>query len=57
MFRINCTSEIFQRIIKSILGDCEEMINFIDDIIICGKTREKHDKKLEKVFETLKEKE
>jgi len=56
MFGINCAPEIYQRIIRSILRDCEGTINFIDDIIICGKTREQHDKRLEKVFETLREK-
>lgn len=56
MFRINCVPEMFQRIMRSILTDCEGVVNFIDDIIVCGKTREEHDERLKRTLETLSRK-
>ncbi|KAK2578707.1 hypothetical protein KPH14_012663 [Odynerus spinipes] len=56
MFGINCAPEIFQRIMRSTLDGCEGVTNFIDDIIVCGRTKEEHDKRLKRVLEVLKEK-
>nr|KAF7438850.1 hypothetical protein H0235_001241 [Vespula pensylvanica] len=40
MFGINCTLEMFQRIMRLILETCEGAISFIDDIIVNGRTKE-----------------
>lgn len=56
MFGINCAPEMFQRIMRSILADCEGVVNFIDDIIVCGRTRQEHDERLKRTLETLSRK-
>lgn len=56
MFGLSCAPEMFQRILRTILQDCEGAENFLDDIIIHGKTREQHDDRLSKVCKTLEEK-
>lgn len=39
---------------EHILADCENVVNYIDDIIIFGETEEEHDMALEKVLKLLK---
>lgn len=56
MFGISCAPEIFQRIMRAVLKGCEGTINFIDDILVCGKSKEEHDNRLKQVFRKLKEK-
>lgn len=41
---------MFQKVIEQILADCPNTINFIDDIIVVGKTEEEHDRALQKVL-------
>lgn len=53
MFGLNCAPEMFQRILRSILQNCEGVENFLDDIIVFGKTKEEHDRRLRKVRDTL----
>ena len=53
MFGISCAPEMFQRIMRSILVGCEGVTNFIDDIIVCGRTKEEHDRRLDRVIEIL----
>ena len=46
---------MFQKVLEQILSDCPNTINFIDDIIIAGKTEREHDEALEKVLHKLKQ--
>lgn len=55
MFGITCAPELFQKILEKMLIKCEGVINFIDDILVCGSSAEEHDIRLAKVLETLKE--
>ncbi|XP_062714079.1 uncharacterized protein K02A2.6-like [Aedes albopictus] len=56
MYGIVIAPEIFQRILEQILSRFSEYtVNFIDDILIFGKTESEHDAALESVLSTLKE--
>lgn len=55
MFGINCAPEIFQRIITEMLACIDGVIVYIDDIVVAGKTREEHDRRLKQVLAALKE--
>lgn len=55
MFGINCAPEIFQKIMERILCGCEGCLNYIDDIIIYGATKEEHDRRVDAVLKKLKE--
>lgn len=52
-FGINASSEIFQKAIEQVLAGLEGALNFSDDIIVFGSTKEEHDENLAKVFERL----
>lgn len=54
VFGINCAPELFQKILEQILSECENTINYIDDIIIFGRTEKEHDNALTKVLSVLK---
>lgn len=54
MFGISCAPEMFQRVMEQILSECENVVNFIDDIMIFGATEQEHDRALEKVLSVLK---
>lgn len=53
MFGINCAPEIFQKIMERVLAGCEGCLNYIDDIIVFGSTKEQHDKRVRKVQDRL----
>lgn len=53
VFGISCAPEMFQKVIEQILSDCPNAINFIDDIIVVGKTEEEHDKGLQSVLKKV----
>lgn len=55
MFGISCAPEIFQKIMEQILSNCAGCVNFIDDILVFGTTKEEHDANASKVLATLKE--
>lgn len=55
VFGISCAPEIFQKIIEQILSDCGHSINFIDDIIVVGRTELEHDEALRKVLDKLRD--
>lgn len=55
MFGIKCAPEVFQKTLERILLKCEGCINFIDDILIFGKDKEEHDRRLGRVLKTLEE--
>ncbi|XP_058820815.1 uncharacterized protein K02A2.6-like isoform X2 [Topomyia yanbarensis] len=48
--------DIFQEIMQStILSGCEGVVNYLDDILIVGKTREEHDRNLKNVLSRLQD--
>lgn len=54
MFGINCAPELFQKIMEQILSGCKGCLNYIDDIIIFGNSKEQHDKRLKIVHDRLR---
>lgn len=54
MFGMNTAPEIFQRIMESILRDCEGIVVYLDDILICAETLEELEIRTNKVLEALK---
>ncbi|XP_049880106.1 uncharacterized protein K02A2.6-like [Pectinophora gossypiella] len=54
MFGVTCAPELFQKILEKMLIGCEGVINFIDDILVCGSSEDEHDMRLSKVLEVLK---
>lgn len=55
MFGISCAPEMFQKVLEQILSNCENVVSYIDDVLIFGDTVEEHDRALRKVLDTLKE--
>lgn len=55
MFGITCAPEIFQKLLEQILCGLEGVINFIDDIVVFGPTKEVHDIRLRKVLDRLRD--
>lgn len=56
MFGITAAPELYQHIIQQVLQGCEGVHNISDDIIVHGRSLEEHDRRLNKVFERLREK-
>ena len=54
-FGISSAAEIFQNTLSSALEGLDGVRNISDDIIVFGRNKEKHDKRLEKLFIRLKE--
>lgn len=52
-YRINCAPAIFQKLIDQILMGLPGFVCYINDILICGESREEHDKRLEEVLRRL----
>ncbi|XP_026326150.1 uncharacterized protein LOC113234842 [Hyposmocoma kahamanoa] len=50
-FGINCASEVFHGKMRQLLEDLDGVDNFIDDIIVWGKTRSEHDERLGMLLE------
>lgn len=55
MFGITCAPELFQKILEKMLLKCDGAINFIDDILIYGRTEQEHNLRLQKVLQVLEE--
>lgn len=55
VFGISCAPEMFQKILEQILADCENTVNFIDDIVVTGGSEAEHDLALDKVLKKLNE--
>lgn len=51
---INCAPEIFQKLMEQILSGCEGVLNFIDDIVVYGPTKEIHDSRLRTVLDRIR---
>ncbi|CAH2089953.1 unnamed protein product [Euphydryas editha] len=54
MFGITCAPEMFQKTLERVLIECEGVVNFIDDILVYGRDKKEHDKRLQKVLETIR---
>ena len=55
MFGISSAPELYQHIIQQVLQGCEGAHNIADDIVVHGRGVEEHDKRLDGVFQRLKE--
>lgn len=55
MFGIVCAPEIFQQIMEMILNGCENCLNYMDDIVVYGETKEQLSKHTIAVLRRLKE--
>ncbi|XP_043659792.1 uncharacterized protein K02A2.6-like [Drosophila teissieri] len=55
MFGINAAPEIFQRRLEELLSSCENVMNYIDDVIIFGNSEQEHDAAVKKVRKVFKE--
>lgn len=53
MFGVNSAPEIFQRVFEEMLASCKNCLNYIDDIIVYGSTKEEHDACLNKVLQVF----
>ncbi|KAK3092068.1 hypothetical protein FSP39_024885 [Pinctada imbricata] len=56
MFGISCAPEMYQRVLSTILQDCEGVENFMDDIVEYGENESEHNVRLERAIERLVEK-
>lgn len=55
MFSIVCAPEMFQKIMEQVLAGLDGCLNYIDDIIIYGETREQLKERTQQVLNRLKE--
>ena len=54
-FGINAACEHFQKIISQTIIGISGVINLVDDILICGSSRQEHDNRLHQVMKRLQE--
>jgi len=52
-FDVNSAPELYQHVIRQVLQDCPGASNIADDIVVHGRGREEHDKRLVSVFRKL----
>ena len=52
-FGINLAPEIFQRIMQNIIGSCEGVVCFMDDVLVYGHSADEHDRRLNSVLEHM----
>lgn len=55
MFGIKSAPEAFQKIMEQVLAGCTGCLNYLDDVIVYGETKEQHDERVTKVLDVLKE--
>lgn len=55
MFGISCAPEIFQKIMEQVLSGLDGCLNFSDDIIVFGPTKDIHDSRLKLTLDRLKQ--
>ncbi|XP_044759177.1 uncharacterized protein K02A2.6-like [Coccinella septempunctata] len=53
MFELKCAPEMFQRILENILSGLKGVFNYLDDLLIFGRTLEEHDANLKAVLQRL----
>ena len=56
MFGISCAPEMYQKVIRQVLQDCEGVHNILDDVIVHAATEEEHDQRSENVVRVLSSK-
>jgi hypothetical protein len=56
IFGQNCAPELYHKIISQVLQNCEGVCNFLDDIVVYGKSQTEHDARSDKVLHTVREK-
>lgn len=56
MFGISSAPEKYQQVISQVFHDCEGVQNISDDIVIHGRDKAEHDKRLRKALQRIKEK-
>lgn len=54
-FGINCASEVFHSKMRQLLEDLEGTDSFVDDIVVWGRTRVEHDKRLIALLERARQ--
>lgn len=55
MFGVNCAPEIFQKTMETVLAGLEGVIVYLDDVVVFGSTREEHDRRVETLFDRMRE--
>jgi hypothetical protein len=53
-FGIHSASEVFHKRMSQIIENIDGAVCYIDDVLVCGKTKEEHDERLNKVLEQLR---
>ncbi|XP_058816725.1 uncharacterized protein K02A2.6-like [Topomyia yanbarensis] len=53
MFGMNCAAEIFQRELERILKGLDGVVHFIDDILVFGRSKAEHDRRVAAVMKRL----
>ena len=56
MFGISCAPEMYQKVIRQVLQDCEGAHNVLDDVIVHATTEEEHECRFENVVRVLSSK-
>ena len=54
-FGISSAPEVFHRAIAEMLEDLEGCVNYIDDILVWGSTKEEHDRRLREVLKRIQQ--
>ena len=53
MFGISCAPEMYQKLIRQVLQDCECVHNILDDVIVHAATEKEHDRRFENVVRVM----
>jgi len=56
MFGIGCAPEMYQKVVRQVLQECEDVHNILDDVIVHAATEEEHDQRFENVVRVLSSK-
>ena len=56
MFGVSCAYEMYQKVLRQVLQECDGVRNFLDDVIVHAATEEEHDKRFENVYRVLSSK-
>lgn len=56
MFGVSSAPEMYQHITGQLVADIPGVVNFIDDLVVFGKTKAEHDERLEMLLKRLEEK-
>ena len=56
MFSISCAPEMYLKVIRQVLQDCEGVHNILHDVIVHATTEEEHDQRFENVVRVMSSK-